>query len=127
MKGNAERLRCLLRPLLAASADKVRELNPKITHDLGWTANDAFVLRAYSEFRGRDDGEEVAITVDAKIVGSKMEIESDVCRSDGTVITVGPTAVVPVPCDAADGALRAWLQRFEQFIRRTEGKIAGAQ
>jgi hypothetical protein len=34
---------------------------------------------------------------------------------------------VPAPCDPVDGALRAWLQRFEQFIHRTEGRIAGAQ
>lgn len=114
-----------LHATLSIIEGKIAILEPTIIRDIGCTANDSFVLRGYLALRRNSDSDEIAITVDVHGDGEQVTITSDVCRDDGRVLMVGPSAVIR-SSDADpvnDSELQVWLDAFAQFLLSNESAI----
>lgn len=117
-----------LHAMLSAFAEKLAAIDPALAHDLGRTANDAFVLRGFLAFRRSADGGEVAITVDIQNDGQQMIITSDACADDGRVVADGPSAAIRLSESERNVAIALddWLHEFEKFLLKNESAVAAA-
>jgi hypothetical protein len=128
MTAVAEAIWLRLHVVLTAFADQLAAADSALISDLGRSANDTFLLRAYLSFRRHNDGNEVAITVDVQSKGQQLTIESDACSDDGKVIASGPSAAIPlstIPSNV-DSAIDDWLCEFDRWLLVSELAIAKA-
>lgn len=86
----------------------------------GSTFNEAFTLRAY--VRGeRSNGNEVAITIDARAAGGRLRIDSEICGEDGHLFKTGPSFEVALVDDQeALNELHQWSHRFRKYLEENE-------
>lgn len=91
--------------------------DPTLVQNVGRTGNDAFLLRAYLGLRRHVDGVEVAITVDVRVDGQRLIVESDACIDDGQVVASGPSTVIPLDGQAnVDADIGGWFLDFNRFL-----------
>ena len=106
-------------------ASRILATNPALTYELGSNDNDAYLLRGYLSFRKHCDGDEIAVTIDARVEANQVVVVSDICEGSGQVLAVGPAATIPWGNSPAvpDDLLGVWLVNFEQFLRDSEAKV----
>lgn len=128
MNSIAETISNQLHPIFVSFGKRIIATNPTLIYDIGGTGNDAFLLRAYLSFRAHGDGDEIAVTVDVKVDNNVVMIVSDICRDNGQVVAVGPTASAPWKDDQSipDETLTAWLGRFDRFLHSAESEVVKA-
>lgn len=114
-----------IRSIFEKFASRVTIINPCLLHSLGYTENDAFFLRSCLAFRKHNDGDEVAIKIDATLVGVQLRIVSDICCGDGMVLAEGPSIALNLDDMSAEHmkVFNDWLSNFEQFIHTNESEI----
>jgi len=93
---------------------KILPVQASVKHKIGVTYNESFPLRGYLSFIGNSSGDEVAITVDVRLVEGVLSIEADMVRDDGRIVTSGPA----LRCEFAN-----WLSArevCEQYLKSLE-------
>lgn len=113
-----QKLQGAFEPLIAL----IMPLDKNLTHAISRSNNDAFPIRANLSFMKSRDSEEIAITVDVRIKGDQLMIESDISSDDGRIIAEGPSAVLkPVNgYDISDTELKRWVGEFETFLNNNQ-------
>ena len=116
-----------LSPVLHSFATRVMARYPFLYHELGHSANTAFVLRAYVGFCKAGSGDEVAVVVDAASMEKQVSVTSDLAFDDGKIILAGPSTILPLynSDDEAETAFAEWLNAFKGFLDAAESKLTG--
>lgn len=96
----------------------VDSVDRNFKHTIGRNNNEAFPMRAYLSIMRSDSGEELAITVDVKIIDDQLLIESDICSDGGAILAEGPSIVLKkvVTDDISNTEVLSWLRKFEEFL-----------
>ena len=128
MTAVVEALWLRLHVILREFADRLAVADPTLAPDLGRSANDVFLLRAYLALRRHADGAEVAITIDVRGDDQQLTIESDACTDVGEVIAAGPSTAIPLAESQpnVEAAIGNWLREFERFLLAKEPAVATA-
>lgn len=117
-----------LQAILEIYPEKFGSIDPALILDIGYTENDAFLLRGYLAIKKNPDGDELAITVDVQSDDDHFIIKSDAFADDGRVFAVGPSASIPL----SEGRLNleagvdAWVGEFERFLLENEKALLNA-
>lgn len=107
--------------------EKAPSTQASVKHKIGVTFNDNFPLRGYLSFIGNSSGDEVAITIDVRLVEGVLSIGADVARDDGRIVAAGPTfnreftnwLSAREPCEQ-------YLKSFENFLSNEYSVISKA-
>ena len=107
-----------LQTLLEAYGKRLVAKAPSVTARVGRSQNANFVLRAYLSLMRSNAGDEVAVTVNATIIGDKIEVVSDASSDGGAIINPGPGASISLDDlnHAKQGASAQWFQSFEGYL-----------
>ena len=92
----------------------------------GESKTDAFPLRAFLAFRRRNDGEEIAITIDLYERYEKIIIEASSCKDDGKIIAMGPSSALLTSDKglSVEIEIDGWLSQFEQWLIGIQSSVA---
>ncbi len=114
-----------LHPILRGFSRRLAAAHPELLCDLGRSANDTFVLRAYLAVKRSASGEEVAITVDVRSDGQALIVESDACLDNGKVLAAGPSVTISLTDEdlCIESAFSGWLSEFERFLSESEAVV----
>jgi hypothetical protein len=118
------RLECVLQELgvklLAGREDYICQI--------GKYSNNTFPLRAYLSILKSKDGDELAITIDAKQVTNGLLIEADVIGENGVIIAEGPSLELLGNISDLSIQLKIdeWFDAFEQFLVESNKEIEAA-
>jgi hypothetical protein len=121
----SENLWLRIRPVLERFAAGVVSANPSLMQSIANITNDAFFLRAYLSFRKHNDGNDIAISVEAILAGDQLNITTDICWDDGEVLAVGPSSKLSVDNSRSSVVATAneWVIEFEKFLQAQEANI----
>jgi hypothetical protein len=112
--------------LLVEFENKLTRIQPELIHDVGRSKTDAFPLRAFLAFRRRNDGEEIAITIDLYERYEKIIIEASSCKDDGKIIAMGPSSALLTSDKglSVEIEIDGWLSQFEQWLIGIQSSVA---
>lgn len=115
-------------PLLTSFARKIEGIYPDVIHVVDRYSNEAFPLRAYMSFNREGSEQELAVTIDVRIIGKQAHVEFDLCADDGNLLASKPTIVIELPeiiyagvFDDTVSKLRAFLAEVEPIVREEMG------
>jgi hypothetical protein len=117
-----------LQPILAAFAGRLSAVDPTLAHNIGRSANDAFLLRAYLALGRRTGGDELAVTVDVQTKGQQLTLESDACTDDGRIVAIGPSVEISLSENQSnvEDTINIWVRDFERFLSESEPALVMA-
>jgi hypothetical protein len=103
-------------------AERITGANPSLKYAFGSLSNEVFLLKFYGGFRLDDNGDEIAVTVEAVRSGQAILLESDICMDNGLVLKVGPAAQFSSTSspEILDTEISRWMQEFEAFLLSAE-------
>lgn len=107
----------LLSEIFEMFLKNIMPVHASVKHKIGVTFNESFPLRGYLSFIGNSSGDEVAITVDVRLVEGILSIVADVASDDGRIIVAGPA----LECQftnwlSAREACNQYLKSFGDFL-----------
>lgn len=118
-------LRRSIEPLLEGLVRQVVASDQTLIAEMGVFSTEAFLLRGYAGLRNSRDGEEIAITVDAKSISGAIKLTYDVCLEGGEVLSPGAEATLSLSSLLSEESAEfsRWLLEFRDYLEAVSGQL----
>ncbi len=128
MINEMEALWLLLLPVLEEFSERFSRSETKLFKEIGCSANETCLIRAYLAFKKQKDGSEVAVIIDIKSDGHLFRIEADICHDDGRLIA--PSQVSEILLKSAtvnsEDWKGKWVNDFKRWLLKQEAVLVSA-
>lgn len=103
------------------------EINKSINNvisKISYNSNETFPLNGHLSLAKSIDSKELAIVINAHLIGDTLNITSDACMEDGRIIAEGPSLQISASTFSMKNiVISSWLHEFSSFLDKEKERI----